>query len=121
MGYFSREQGAEHCQRTVQSAMLKSDAPLLCVPVCVHACRAMAELDIAEQEMPTATFSNGANARTGTIPVNYDPERKKMTWYYFMGTAMTEAEMVRCPALSGQCQISSCRCHKQVHCIIWRP
>ena len=59
----------------------------------------MAELDMAEQEMPvTATFSNGANARTGMIPVNYDAESKKMTWYYFMGTAMTEAEMVRRPA-----------------------
>ena len=52
---------------------------------------------MAEQEPATATFSNGANARTGTIPVSYDAERKKMTWYYFMGTAMTEAEMVRCP------------------------
>lgn len=59
----------------------------------------MAELDMAEQEAVVATFSNGANARTGTIPVNYDAARKKMTWYYFMGTAMTEAEMVRCPAL----------------------
>lgn len=55
----------------------------------------MADLDCEEQETATATFSNGANARTGTIPVSYDAERKKMTWYYFMAASMTPAEMVR--------------------------
>ena len=60
----------------------------------------MAELDCAQQETATATFSNGPGARTGTIPVTYDAERKKMTWYYFMGTSMTQAEMVRCLGLS---------------------
>ncbi len=61
----------------------------------IMSCRAMADLDCEEQETATATFSNGANARTGTIPVSYDAERKKMTWYYFMATSMTPAEMVR--------------------------
>ncbi len=55
----------------------------------------MADLDCEKQETATATFSNGANARTGTIPVIYDAERKKMTWYYFMAASMTPAEMVR--------------------------
>ncbi|CAL5228140.1 g11219 [Coccomyxa viridis] len=55
--------------------------------------RGMADLDCEKQETATATFSNGANARTGTIPVIYDAERKKMTWYYFMAASMTPAEM----------------------------
>ena len=75
----------------------------------------MAELDCAEEDKATATFSNGANARTGTIPVTYDAERKKMTWYYFMAASMTVAEMVCCLALSSP--TSSCDASQMSCCV----
>ncbi len=56
----------------------------------------MADLDYDQEGAPAATFSNGPNARIGTIPVTYDEKRKKLTWYYFMAASMKESEMVRC-------------------------
>ena len=58
------------------------------------ACRAIVEVDCEEQGKPAATISNGADVRTGTIPVSYDPKRKKMLWYYFLAAAMKSDEVV---------------------------
>ena len=53
------------------------------------------EVDCEEEGTPAATVSNGPNVRTGTIPVSFDPERKKMLWYYFVGASMKSKELVR--------------------------
>ena len=55
--------------------------------------RAIVEAD-CENEDQAATISNGPNVRTGTIPVTYDPERKRMLWYYFVVAAMKAEEVV---------------------------
>ena len=47
-----------------------------------------------EDENQAATISNGPNVRTGTVPVSYDPERKKMLWYYFVAAAMKAEDVV---------------------------
>lgn len=47
-----------------------------------------------EEEDQAATISNGPNVRTGTVPVSYDPEHKKMLWYYFVAAAMKAEEVV---------------------------
>ena len=51
-------------------------------------------MDREEEGTPAAMTSNGANLRTGTIPVSFDPERRKMLWYYFVVTAMKSDEVV---------------------------
>ena len=52
------------------------------------------EVDCEEEGTPAATVSIGPNVRTGTIPVSFDPERKKMLWYYFVAAAMPAADLV---------------------------
>ena len=47
-----------------------------------------------EDENQAATISNGPNVRTGTVPVSYDPDRKKMLWYYFVAAAMKAENVV---------------------------
>ena len=66
----------------------------------MRACRAIVEVDCKEEGTPAATISNGANLRTGTIPVSFDPERRKMLWYYFVVTAMQSDEVVSTLLLS---------------------
>ena len=51
-------------------------------------------MDCEEEGTPAATISNGADVRTGTIPVSFDPERKKMLWYYFLAAAMKSDKVV---------------------------
>ena len=57
-------------------------------------CRAIVEVDCEDAEGQGVTISNGANVRTGTVPVSYDPERKKMLWYYFLAAAMKADQVV---------------------------
>ena len=47
-----------------------------------------------EEEDQAATISNGPNVRTGTVPVSYDLERKRMLWYYFVAAAMKAEDVV---------------------------
>ncbi len=73
------------------------------------------ELDCEQQGKPESTFYSGPNIRAGTFPCAFDATRKKMLWFFFVATVMSDQEMVQC--LRSSCQqgcttqlIGSCPC-----------
>ena len=67
-----------------------------------------------EDEAQAATISNGPNVRTGTVPVSYDAERKKMLWYYFVAAAMKAEDVVS--LLPGTCTSHICLLNTSDQC-----
>ena len=45
-----------------------------------------------EEEMlePRGQFVQGPNIRVGTIPINYDANTKKATWFWFLALSVSE-------------------------------
>ena len=73
------------------------------------------ELDCEQQGKPESTFYSGPNIRAGTFPCAFDASRKKMLWFFFVATVMSDQEMVQC--LRSSCRqgcttqlIGSCLC-----------
>ena len=60
------------------------------------------ELDCEQQGKPESTFYSGPNIRAGTFPCAFDAARKKMLWFFFVATVMSDQEMVQC--LRSSCQ-----------------
>ena len=64
--------------------------PLRCV------CRSLVELDCKQPGKPESTFYSGPNIRAGTFPCAFDASRKKMLYFFFVATVMSEQELARC-------------------------
>ncbi|CAK0785681.1 hypothetical protein CVIRNUC_008892 [Coccomyxa viridis] len=55
--------------------------------------RSLVELDCEQQGKPESTFYSGPNIRAGTFPCAFDATRKKMLWFFFVATVMSDQEM----------------------------
>ena len=69
--------------------------------------RAVTEMPADGPPEPVAQFAQGGEGvRIGLLPAKYDPERRKMLWYWFIAHAANGN--VRIPALNGTCLAVVC-------------